>query len=329
MVDITPLSPDDGPAVAQAVATLEAVRGADCPAQHPHTPAGYAAMLRHGWDGDPPTAYVGRIGGEVVGILTVELPTYDNTSSAWVEVDVHPEHRRKGYGTELLEFGLAVARSNDRRTVGAGSWDLPGPAAFAARHGFERKLVEVMRRQVIADADWDTLDKLYDDALEHAAGYELLRLVGPAPDDLLDAIVTMTAAINDAPLDDLDWEDEVFTPERVRAFEAAMAGRDRTVYRVAARHKETGELGGHSQVAVEHERPEIGWQLDTAVLEAHRGHRLGLLLKIDVLRWLRDTEPQLTTVDTWNAESNAHMIAVNEAMGYQVVARSIDYQHKL
>jgi GNAT superfamily N-acetyltransferase len=328
-VEITQLSLDDDAAVGAVVDVLEAVRRADCPAQHPHTARGYAGMLRHGWDGEPPTAYAGRVGGEVVGVLTVDLPMYDNTGSAWLELEVHPAHRRKGYGTALLEFGLDVARSNDRRTVGSSSWDLPAPAAFAARHGFERKLVEVMRRQVIAEADWDTLDKLYDDALGHSADYELLRLAGPSPDDLLDAIVTMTAAINDAPLDDLDWEDEVFTPERVRAFETAMAGRDRTIYRVAARHKQTGELGGHSQVAVEHERPEIGWQLDTAVLKAHRGHRLGLLLKIDVLRWLCETEPQLATVDTWNAESNTHMVAVNEALGYHLVARAIDYQREI
>ena len=39
-------------------------------------------------------------------------------------------------------------------------------------------------------------------------------------------MAAMVTAINDAPLDDLDIEDEVFTPERVRAYEHASAARE-------------------------------------------------------------------------------------------------------
>lgn len=37
----------------------------------------------------------------------------------------------------------------------------------------------------------------------------------------------------------------------------------------------------------------------------------------------------LQQIDTWNAGSNAHMIAVNEELGYRVVARSVDVQKQL
>jgi RimJ/RimL family protein N-acetyltransferase len=82
-------------------------------------------------------------------------------------------------------------------------------------------------------------------------------------------------------------------------------------------------------VGVENDRPEIGWLLDTAVVRAHRGHRLGLLVKIDLLRWLRDASPALASIDTWNAESNQHMIAVNEQLAYRVIGRALDYQKPL
>ena len=62
---------------------------------------------------------------------------------------------------------------------------------------------------------------------------------------------------------------------------------------------------------------------------AHRGHRLGLVLKIAMLYWLREEEPQLRIVDTWNAASNAHMIRVNEMLGYQVMAEAIVWQRHL
>ena len=61
------------------------------------------------------------------------------------------------------------------------------------------------------------------------------------------------------------------------------------------------------------------------MVRAHRGHRLGLLLKAEMNLWLAGAEPQLRTVDTWNAESNDHMIAVNEMLAYRWMARGLEY----
>ena len=91
----------------------------------------------------------------------------------------------------------------------------------------------------------------------------------------------------------------------------------------------TGELAGHTVVAVDSERPFIGDQHDTSVVGAHRGHRLGQLLKSGMLLRLRDLEPQLETIDTWNAESNDHMIGVNELLGYRIMGREVQYQKRL
>ncbi len=41
---------------------------------------------------------------------------------------------------------------------------------------------------------------------------------------------------------------------------------------------------------------------------------------------LRGEEPALQVVSTWNAEENSHMIAVNEALGHQVVDRMTEWQ---
>jgi RimJ/RimL family protein N-acetyltransferase len=190
-------------------------------------------------------------------------------------------------------------------------------------------LEEVFRRQDLLAVDWSKLDREERQARQRAAGYELLRLPGSVPDELMPAVVALTEAINDAPTDDLDFQDEVFTPERIRAYEAAQAGFDHRIYRLVARHRETGELAGHTVVAVEADRPWHSWQHDTSVVRGHRGHRLGLLLKIGMLRWLREVEPQLRSLYTGNAASNAHMIAVNETLGYEVVARTVEWQRHL
>jgi hypothetical protein len=141
-----------------------------------------------------------------------------------------------------------------------------------------------------------------------------------------DAVCDLTAAINDAPTDGLDIEDESFTPERLRAFEHMQDLLGKRVYRLVARETATGVLAGVSVVAVDSEQPWHGDQYDTSVVRAHRGHRLGVLLKVGMLRWLREQEPQLREITTWNAATNAHMIAVNELLGYEVLMSGVEWQ---
>ncbi len=59
----------------------------------------------------------------------------------------------------------------------------------------------------------------------------------------------------------------------------------------------------------------------------HRGHRLGLLLKVAMLELLAATEPGLERIATWNAASNAPMIAVNDALGYVVQGTPVTWSH--
>ena len=54
-----------------------------------------------------------------------------------------------------------------------------------------------------------------------------------------------------------------------------------------------------------------------------------MLLKTDMNLWLRDVEPQLTEISTWNAESNDFMIGVNEALGYRILGRELELQKTL
>ncbi len=55
------------------------------------------------------------------------------------------------------------------------------------------------------------------------------------------------------------------------------------------------------------------------VLAGHRGHRLGLLVKVVMLEWLTEAEPAIRRILTGNAGANAHMIAINERLGFAVV----------
>lgn len=331
-MELSRLDPDhlDPRDLAGAVSVMESARQVDCPHELSRTVVSYTAGLQHGWDGEPPTAYVTRdAAGRVVGVLEVYLPRRDNTHMGYLEVVVDPRVRRQGIGRDLYEAGVDMLRSEGRTLVFVEGFDNPHSLGFAKAIGVDRAIESVKRRQNLRRLDVARLDREHESAAKAAADYELLRMPAEVPDELMADVVTMVAAINDAPLDDLEFEDEVFSAERVRAFEAAQAAQQRRMYRVAARHRGTGELAGHTVVGVEGDRPWHASQFDTSVLGHHRGHRLGVLLKIEMLRWLAEDEGQLHVVDTWNAASNDHMIAVNELLGYEVVATATGFQRHL
>ncbi|HET6212422.1 MAG TPA: GNAT family N-acetyltransferase [Micromonosporaceae bacterium] len=331
-MELTWLDPDrpDARALAGAVAVLEAARAVDAPHELGPTVTSFTARHRNGWDGDPPvTAVAWDQRGRAIGVLEIWLGRWDNLHLGAIDVTVDPVVRRQGIGRQLFEAGVQRVVDAGRRVVLAGSRDLPAALAFAKEMGLDRAYEEVHRRQDVRTLDWARPDREYAAAQPKASGYEFLRISGAAPEDMIEDVALMTAAINDAPTDDLDMEDEVFTPERIRVFDAAQQARNRRMYRLVARERATGVLAGHTVVGVEGERPWHAWQYDTSVVRAHRGHRLGLLLKVGMLRWLAEEEPQLRTLDTENAASNAHMIGVNELLGYYVIGKTIGWQRHL
>jgi hypothetical protein len=84
-----------------------------------------------------------------------------------------------------------------------------------------------------------------------------------------------------------------------------------------------------SLLCVAESAPSIANQEDTSVMREHRGSRLGLLMKCDMVRWLRAERPDVTATQTWNALDNTHMIAVNDALGCRVVGVNRGYGRAL
>ena len=72
--------------------------------------------------------------------------------------------------------------------------------------------------------------------------------------------------------------------------------------------------------------PDRAYQWGTLVRRAHRGHRLGLAVKIANLRQLQAGRSDLGQLTTFNAEVNEHMIGVNERLGFVPVERLGEFQ---
>lgn len=268
--------------------------------------------------------------GGLVGRVALALPHLENTDSARLGGAVRPEARRRGVGRALLDEALGCAAAAGRTKVYTGSFEgSPGDVALPAMGFAPLGSVDAVRRiEMDVDAQ-DRWHRLSVDALAHAGAYELLSLAGPTPPDLLDDLVVLHDAINDAPMDDPDMEGGSWNAERVRAYDRAMAGRSQTVYRVLARHRTSGEWAGMTILCIDEFSPSVAFQEDTSVVRKHRGHRLGVLMKTEMFRWISQERPEVHATVTWNATTNHHMIAVNELLGATVVATNANYPWEL
>ena len=315
------VDPDDLAQVTAVACIEEAAREVDDPDAFPVIPEMLAGQMRYGWDLEPAEhyLYIPEDAAGPVGVLAVDMPTRDNLHLVWAEIIVHPDHRRRGHGSVIMNEMLRITREGHRNTIWVGTAeDDQGARCFVERFGFGYASHDARRRQVLADVDQSEVQRLWASAEAAASDYCLERLQPPIADEVLSELVEVTAAINDAPMGALTYEDEKFDRQRLADFETAVKGRGEREYRVLARQRKTGKVGGHTVVVMHPLRPEVGGQADTAVARQHRGHRLGLLLKIEMMRWLAQVEPQLKIIETWNNVDNKFMINVNEALGYRL-----------
>lgn len=326
-----PFGPEEDDLLAEYVAHRAAAQAVDEPWEPPLTVHRQRMYQLHGYDGEVSCHYLLREAGETVGTATWDGSEYDNRDLAWAQVVVAPHLRRRGHGSAALAPLLEECRAAGRPSVLMHGWDTAATRGFAAAHGFAEKATELRRvHELDGSAEQAALFRgLHADASAHASAYELLTATGSTPTELLPGLVDVVAAINDGPLEGLDYEDEVYDVERLRRYEAAQRDSGFRLHRVLARHRESGELAGHTVIVVDAEQPAWGEQHDTAVLPGHRGHRLGLLLKTAMLLHLADAEPGLRRVLTENVASNDAMIAINEALGLRVVGRQLLFQRRL
>jgi GNAT superfamily N-acetyltransferase len=274
--------------------------------------------------------WVATDGTEVVGWASLELPRLENLDAARVRAIVHPGHRRQGIGSRLLDAALDVARDHRRTFVTTMAWEDTDGVPFLEAQGFTTSGQHPydVRRLDLHETPATRWRHLYDEAAESAGDYELVHVVGPTPDNLIDGMVALHEAINDAPADE-GMEPDVWDAAGVRDYDASMARRRQTTYRALARHRQTGQWAGMSLLCVDEFAPRVAFQEDTNVIRAHRGHRLGLLMKADMLLWVAAERPEIAATHTWNAVDNHHMIAVNERLGCRVIARNIGFRRSL
>jgi mycothiol synthase len=317
---LDPVTASDGDLA--ALAALEnALELEALPAEPVAPPAHSTAAFRHRFPFRVRDGWVVRQGsgsGEIVAWGTVsynDLPENRNHALVWLAV--HPEVRGLGLGTALLDRAVRTAREwgctvldFEARVGGSGE-------PFLRALGAERRLIERRSRCRTPEIDRELLGGWVRRAGERAAGYSLVAWDGPCPDELLPAFVELKGVMNTAPLEAFEWDDERVTAEQWRQIEATNAARRIETWQLCARHDDSGELAGYTELAFPTLWPAAAWQEDTGVWPKHRERGLGRWLKaVNALRLL-DERPRIGFIDTWNAGSNEAMLGINEAMGFR------------
>ena len=296
----------------------------DNPGVPPMTFETYAVQWQS-FDGSPVHAFLATDpAGRPVGSCCITLPAKENLSMAFCALTVTLDQRRTGTGTALLSQCAAVARADGRTRLAASAFDDTPGAAFAKAKGAASGHAEILR----------TLDHHGRDA-GPAGGTAPCRRAGrgrrraavlaraagrraPEPAGRRAAVHGRRAGQRGGGTDGLGRRPGQGGRENVAAF-----GLD--AFTVVARHVASGELAAYTQLVLAPSMPEWAAQQATVVLPAHRGHRLGLLVKIEMMDVLTRQAPQVRHVITGNAGQNEYMIAINEQLGYKIssIARTV------
>lgn len=318
---ITRLDPDDHETLRGCHRVFTAAHDVDDPDGPPEPYSSFVLWLITGWGEAPGEAWAARdeAGGEVTGYYRISLPDKVNLNAAFVLPVVHPARRRQGLGSGLLRHAAARAAAEGRTLLRGITHAGTAGAKFAEHAGATAGLVSVRRVVHPGQLPDGLVAGQRATAEAAAAGYTLLSWVGVTPPEYYAGLAGVLNAFADAPADE-GHERQAWDADRVRdEFDIVTQWDAVRRYSIVAVHAQTGEMAGLTQVYVTPESPAWASQGITAVARAHRGHRIGLLVKTAMLDWLAAAEPGVEHIITDNADSNQYMIAINELLGFEVL----------
>lgn len=337
-MDTTKIHPEDTAAIDELWAMLTAAKEHDRPHDPPMTRAGFQSEIDNPSPHEHHEWHVTRTGGRIVGAVKVSRPLSDNLHLFQIYAVVLPDHRRRGIGRALLDRSVEIGRTHGCRVQTANASE-PLPDApprttdgrdFLLGNGFSVANTMRSRRVELSAIDGKIEQDLLDESWPRAEGYELVQWVGATPAEHAPGAAGLASRLlADVPLGDLEVEQVHYDADRYLAEEEAHLRHGNDFVCTYVRHVDSGDLVAHSVVCVQDEIPTYGWQWITLVHPDHRGHRLGMIVKIENHRLLRRAKPGVRWIETSNAEVNSHMVAINEKLGFTEFSRHLAFQREI
>ena len=249
----------------------------------------------------------------------------ENAHARWTEVNVAKAHRRKGLGRAL--YAAAVEACLDQRDdlvfFGQTSDRVPASEAFAKAIAATPGLPMKLNQLVLADVDRESIKEW---AKIDAKGYRLASADNSVPQPLVQAYLDAANAMNDMPKGELRFANQRFTEEQLRDRESWLKQSGSQWWLIVAIHEASGEGAGFTEVQFDPRQEHVIFQGGTGVVNAHRGHKLGLWMKAVMLERILSERPQAKYIRTGNANVNEHMLAINTQLGFRHAWSNIIWQ---
>jgi ribosomal protein S18 acetylase RimI-like enzyme len=223
-----------------------------------------------------------------------------------LNIEVDPDHRRRGIGTELLAGLLRVTRDEPRALMAVSESSASG-IAFAEHRGFteeSRRYESELNLQTFDPAPFAEERGVLDEA-----GIRFTTLAEEDSPQLRRRLYRLVQRLTR----------DVPTPEPVRPVSYKEWERDWIDVPFASPATFALALFGDRPIALSYlvmEADGSGYNWMTGVARDYRGHGLGLAVKVEALRLAKNRG--VPFVRTNNDLTNAPMLAVNKQLGYQL-----------
>jgi GNAT superfamily N-acetyltransferase len=270
-------------------------------------------------------------GDTLLGTCEAWFPLLDNLDKVYAGLHVDPPVRRRGVGRALVAE-LETRATADGRTmlltdskIPSGERETHPYRRFAEVCGFQYSNVEVVRHLALPVPE-ERLREWADEAAARHDGYRIETFVDDEfPDELAESLCLLMGQLAvDAPTGLVDFEEEAMTPERLEERYATAAAMGRSVFETVALSRD-GIVAAQSTLAVATGPSPDVFQWGTFVHREHRGHKLGLAVKVANLRAVQDAYPAKQRISTQNAETNDFMVNINKQMGFVPVEDSTEW----